>query len=175
MLEFPPSWKGVVMERDQAIYFAGLFDGEGCIRIGKNRITGHTSTPHYYLQVILANQNLAILEELHVLCCGGHLQKGPGCYRFHLASNMAAKFLLEIQPFSKIKQPEIVVALAFQLLQETNSSSRKRKSDEYMLILDGFRQRLSDLKRVDKDPFKVDVNLEFFDTSEGGENVCTQL
>ena len=144
------------MKDTDLAYYAGILDGEGTIRIGKNKpLEYHTRTAHYYLQVIIANQNLQVLEELKQ-CFGGSIQRATGCYHLHMASRMAASFLEAVKPYSRIKLPQIEVALQFQVLQTANAGNRQKKSDAYMLDLDGFRQRLSDLKQIDKLEFKIE-------------------
>lgn len=146
-------------------YFAGLFDGEGCVRIGKNKPNPlHTSTSHYYLQVLISNQHLPILQEIQTVF-GGSIQESIKCYVLHIASRQAASFLKAIKSYSRIKLDEIELALAFQELQNKGALSRSKKSEEYMLLLDGFRLRLSELKQRDKQHFQLEITDT---TNEGG-------
>jgi LAGLIDADG endonuclease len=157
------------MTETDIAYSAGLFDGEGCIRIGKDKPRPwHTSSPRYFLQVLITNQNLSVLEELSKNF-GGKIYRRPGCYVLFISARPSAKFLEAIKPYSRIKLPEIEVALKFQALQAENSYSRLKKSDEYLLVLDGLRQRLSDLKQVDKESFRTIITeKEIESNSEGG-------
>lgn len=142
------------MDIPKLAYSAGIFDGEGCVRIGRNdKKNGHIATPHFYLQAFIRNQNLQVLQMLQAEFHGS-LHHSASCYTWSLSSLQAAAFLEAIKPYAIIKLPEIEVALEFQRLQNENSGSRCRKTDGQIQEREVLRQKLSALKQVDKEEFK---------------------
>lgn len=100
-------------------FFAGLFEGEGCVMIRKST-PSKTGRVYYRLCTTIASTTKPMLTECHERF-GGSLYPGKKYKDFHtqpwmwvLACDAAAKFLEEIQPYSIIKRHEIDAALEFQ-------------------------------------------------------------
>ena len=102
-------------------YWAGLFDGEGCIRINRWAKPGSTHV-RYNLFCTLGITHRPTVE-LMAKQFDGHLSmnrhdlRNSNCriqFLCTLASQKAAKFLREIRPFTSIKSDEIDVALKLQ-------------------------------------------------------------
>lgn len=102
------------------VYFAGLFDGEGCVLINKSKPKANQN-PCYTLHVVVAMVDRRPLDLL-VKTYGvgtiydahyGRLTLSPA-FQMKAAANGAAKFLRAIRPYTIIKSDEIDIALAFQ-------------------------------------------------------------
>ena len=146
------------MKEVDLAYFAGLFDGEGHVRIGKDPKPRYGATTRYYLQVIISNQNLQVLEELQQNF-GGSIHGSSGCYHLAFGALQSMRFLEEVKPYIRIKLPQVEVALEFQRLQIENGRWRTKKTPEHMLILDGYKKRLEELKQIDKQDFKTEFTF----------------
>ncbi len=101
-------------------YFAGLFDGEGCVYIQKHtRRNG--KNPDIEVRATIANTHYGVLETVRKQY-GGTISEQPfrgrrkRCWCIHIASNKAHKFFQDIYPFSIIKQKKIALALELQPL-----------------------------------------------------------
>lgn len=101
-------------------YFAGLFDGEGCLHIRKTKTKVQKTT--YALVCKISMCNFSILEQLQQTF-GGSLHKE----REHQYSNKynklwtwtlscvkARDFIIAILPFLRIKKSEAELAITFQ-------------------------------------------------------------
>lgn len=101
-------------------YAAGLFDGEGMVRINRYRRTGHLDRFALSVMIGMCNPD-AILTlrdrfggSLHTNHHEERNQNHRPQYCWFLGSDAAARFLEAIQPYSIIKRLEIEVALEFQ-------------------------------------------------------------
>src|ERR1700735_3898097 len=96
-------------------YIAGLFDGEGYIRIFKKVQKNHVG---YYISAGVGMCHRPIIEALHQKF-GGSLDRGRGnenpkhrpTFCWSVANKNAASFLNEILPYLSIKQEEAKIAL----------------------------------------------------------------
>lgn len=102
-------------------YWAGLFDGEGCVQIVTTNGKGHCP------KVSVVNTHLGILRTLRDTYGGSLLPHQKLQKAHHLPSwtwaasaNIAIQFLQDIQPYSVIKRDQIDLALEF--------STRRRKT-----------------------------------------------
>lgn len=104
-------------------YFAGLFDGEGFVRIDNHFLQAVTGNPRYQLHVGIAMTHKPAVKLCHERF--GGLFKGDDCfkktmpksrtiYRWAAVSNGAYDFLKVIQPFSIVKRQQIDIAITFQ-------------------------------------------------------------
>jgi hypothetical protein len=104
-------------------YFAGLFDGEGFVRIDNHFLQPVTGNPRYQLHAGIAMTHKPAVK----LCFDtfGGFYKGDDCfkkkmpssrtiYRWSVVSNGAYDFLKAIQPFSIVKKEQVDIAVAFQ-------------------------------------------------------------
>ena len=102
-------------------YVAGLFDGEGYIRITKWKKPNSTHV-RYSLFGGIGMSYFPIIEALQSKYGGSinqnrHDLRNPRAriqFTWIVASQYAATFLRKIQPFSIVKRDEIDIALAFQ-------------------------------------------------------------
>jgi len=141
--------------RTQLAYFAGFFDGEGCILIEKpiyKRKNGKES-PNYTLVVKTDNTNEWILQRLR-MCFGGsvylHHPVGEALnvrpiWVWVVRAKCAGKFLKAIVPYLILKKPEAEIAIAFQELKTTKWFVHL--SDKEKAIQEAQRIMLQKLKR----------------------------
>ena len=101
-------------------YYAGLFDGEGCIHIGKTHVKKGGLL--YQLACKIAMYNLPVLEEFKSHFGGSirHDKKDPIHNKYGLLvtwtiySSRATTFLSQIMPHLRIKKPQAELAIQFQ-------------------------------------------------------------
>lgn len=106
-------------EKDLA-YFAGLFDGEGCIHIRKTRTK--TLKPTYALVCKISMCSFYLLNDIQGLFGGSLIQERPHKYsnRYNklwtwtASCRIAGRFLLILRPFLRLKGAEADLALEFQ-------------------------------------------------------------
>lgn len=107
--------------RDDLIYFAGFFDGEGSIiiykRNGKVMPSGQTM-PHN-LRVCLSNTDRAIMKWVHATFGGLMRETAPygnnaRAWKWTLQTRAAGILLDAMVPFLRVKRAEARVALRFQ-------------------------------------------------------------
>lgn len=117
------------MRQTELAYYAGLFDGEGCIHIRKTKTKRQQIT--YGLVCKISMCNFFVLEQLQQ-SFGGSLHKE----REHKYSNrynklwtwtlsciMAKAFLIAVYPFLRLKKSEAELAIQF---QETKVSGARK-------------------------------------------------
>lgn len=107
------------MRKTDLAYFAGIFDGEGCISIKSTRTKygqGKISYSHS-LEVSVGNTNEWLCRQL-CFSFGGSVnsQKSTGkpVWRWHIAAVKAKTFLIDILPYLKLKRPQAEIAIQFQ-------------------------------------------------------------
>lgn len=104
-----------LMTRDEAIYIAGLFDGEGYVNVSESN-NGTRSI--FMFCVGITNTNLPVLEWLSEF--GGTVhKKSKGkdywtqAYEWRCSGNVAQSFLSQIEPFLRIKLALVTQALIY--------------------------------------------------------------
>lgn len=111
-----------------AIYFAGFFDGEGCVGIYLRPIkhSGRGAvSPQYFLSISIANTNFEVLSHIRETCGGVignpqiHRPKKDGNPRKHLwrwsaQSRESFHILSAVFPFLIVKREQAAVALEYQ-------------------------------------------------------------
>lgn len=121
-------------------YAAGLFDGEGCVYIGKTQRSGRR-LPCYrmFCKISMTNDNAIKLLHEH---WGGHYGVNKAnvpknykpLYNWTVPAKKAAKFLLDVLPYLRIKHEQARLALEFQAHM---SSSGKYRIGMYSKELKG--------------------------------------
>lgn len=113
----------MISDIDKA-YVAGLFDGEGNVRIYKHKGTRMTS-PQYTVMACITNLNRGVLDFLRNKF-GGDIQsrnrsnRWRTCYELRLSPGSAVPFFKAILPYLKIKNPQVKLALELHRLIETS-------------------------------------------------------
>lgn len=117
------------IKQTELAYYAGLFDGEGCIHIA--RINTAKRNLSYQLVCRVSMYSLSTLEgfKLHfggsIYCEKNHptSNKYGLLWSWSIFSNGAKDFLNQIKPYSQIKKTQLELALQFQ----ANKSNGARK------------------------------------------------
>ena len=109
------------MPKTDLAYFAGFFDGEGCIIIGTKNCTwnkNHLKT--YYLTVSAGSTNHWILELLRFQFEGKVYLRKPQelsrkpFWQWNVQNRQALRFLKTIAPYLKLKKAEADIAIQWQ-------------------------------------------------------------
>lgn len=106
-------------------YFAGLFDGEGSVRIDRLRVMGRNKPyTRYQLRCTMQMTCPYTIREIFREYGGGctrfdkYYIANPGKhriqYQWYIWSDLAADFLKRIQPHSITKRDQIEIGIAFQ-------------------------------------------------------------
>lgn len=119
------------MEGKDLAYYAGLFDGEGCIHIRRTMTKKQQVT--YALVCKISMCSFYLLNEVHRLFGGSLIQERQHKYsnRYNklwtwtVSCKMAGKFLFILRPFLKLKGAEADLALEFQG-QKSNGAHKGR-------------------------------------------------
>jgi len=108
------------MNEKEKCYWAGLFDGEGCISINKNK--GSQNRPYRFcLFVSVSNTSLWLLELLKMQY-GGSIHEllscrnkgNKPCYQWTITTQVASNFLKIILPYLFLKKPQAELGILFQ-------------------------------------------------------------
>lgn len=126
---------------------AGLFDGEGCVRIYQQ-----TKTNAFVLQLVLVNTNLKAVTKFHEIMGVGSISEKrryathhKQCWAWQASAQKGKIALEKLLEYSVIKKPEIAVALEFMNLPKAITGPRM--SEEEIKIRNGFLNTLKDLKK----------------------------
>lgn len=127
-------------------YFAGFFDGEGCIRICKRKGRRYA---RYQLDIGITSTNLWILQRLKFMFGGSVLiQKASTLTRrtawaWRINGKLALQFLRLIYPYLYLKKAEAEIAIEF---QEGKTNLGKSLTDGQRAVEEAQRLLLVDLK-----------------------------
>jgi hypothetical protein len=103
-------------------YVARLLDGEGSICIGASRPKSDSTATSYWLQVGITNTGRTMIDWL-LATFGGHISDNTHapsrtnqspCWAWRIMGTQAVSFLTVIQPYVRIKAPQLRLALDFQ-------------------------------------------------------------
>lgn len=130
-------------------YFAGLFDGEGCVRIHGSRTTGYgieTSVTITYAPVLeKARDNFGGSIAVVRMRVDHWKQQ----YSWAIGSKNAYEFLKSILPYLDEKRPQAALAIEYyeRFGNLTNHRSRYEKAEQ-----EKYYKRLQELKKVEYPP-----------------------
>lgn len=133
------------MKKTDLAYYAGIFDGEGCVTI---TLYGNKL---YQLRCKVSNTNEWLIQSLR-MTWGGHVYRDKrtpnhrACYEWYIVSWQAAIFLEDIYPYLRLKKPQVDVALQFQA--QKDNIHNKNLTDGRRAIWEAQRILVSNLKRV---------------------------
>ena len=99
---------------EQLAYVAGLFDGEGCLVIGKYHVRSQVNWAYRGFFAI-ANTHVPTLQYVKSLIGGKIVEQGIGkkCYSLTLSANEIRNVLPELLPYLSIKKEQAEVMLKF--------------------------------------------------------------
>jgi hypothetical protein len=135
-------------------YVAGLLDGEGSFCIGAGGTEPDRVAVHYWLQVQITNTDRTLIDWL-LATFGGHISDNSHapsrpnrrpCWAWRVMGPQAVPFLEAIQPYVRIKAPQLRLALE---VQRHMSAPRTyhRVPAAHLVLREDFRQRLQALNR----------------------------
>lgn len=132
------------MTEQDCIYAAGLFDGEGCIQILPTK-----RGAAYRVTVTLNITFEPIVQWLKATFGGSVCSIAPKgnnarCWKWGLASRMAASFLEAVHPWLKMKDKEASLALEFQ--SRVKRTGRAHLSPEELSIRRDYQIRIKKLR-----------------------------
>jgi len=125
-------------------WLAGFYDGEGFVSIIKSKRNGYIN-PRYYLQAGVSNTNLEILKEIqeefggYITSCKFTGFTKKGVYSWRVQNNKALPFLESIQPYTKVKDVQVCLALRF---LRTKNDRRHDKSLENLEHIECMRNEM---------------------------------
>ena len=138
------------------IYFAGIFDGEGCVMIVKTmRIKRKEISPDYYLKLSISNTNKNIMEWIKDNIGGNYIlyiskrQKEKDVYKWFLSGERAYNLLIKIFPYSIIKNKQIKIGMEF-FNEKCNCQGRKKISTEETLKREYYWKVMKELNKRGK-------------------------
>ena len=134
----------MVKKLDKA-YIAGFFDGEGSIIIYKR-----SRSNSYSLNVQVNQLDRGMLEFLQSFYSGkinrgNDKKKKHQLWQWRLTAQMALNFLLDIEPFLKLKREQAKLAIKFQRTKKLRGNSLTVNE---LQVEQGFYQNLKELKFV---------------------------
>jgi len=126
------------MNYDEAkIYVAAFMDGEGCIRIKKQKYkTVHGYKPTYTTYIVVANTNQLIINWIkdmfggRIWCQNRKNEKWKPCYMWNISSTDAGNFLKMLLPYISLKREQALVCIEHQ--DFVDAKGYKRMNKEYM-------------------------------------------
>jgi hypothetical protein len=126
--------------REQEIWAAGFFDGEGCIMISIHKPRGNCQLCVRASQIMKEP-----LEKMQELFGGTIYRHKQDAYQWQVATQMAANMLKRVQPWLIVKRSQCDLALEFQSrrherFQHTTSAEKEQDFQDY--------QKMRQLKKV---------------------------
>ena len=94
------------MTQPSPAYWAGFFDGDGYL--GVTPIDGR-----HYVMLSIAQKTPAVLHLLQQYAGGGVNQYSNGYWCWNVTGEKAVNFLRSLHPHSKMKRPQMEIALAY--------------------------------------------------------------
>lgn len=116
-------------------YFGGLFDGEGCVRVNKNKNrTLNSGSVDVAINMTDAEPLCKLYAEYGgTLTVRKNYHKKFKCfdlYCWRVRANNLERFLEDILPFSRVKKKQIELALAFRKIINSKTSKFSNKISE---------------------------------------------
>ncbi len=141
------------MEDLKLAYFAGLFDGEGCIQIAHHKPQRGKRTEQHTLRcaVCMTDRHCVV----SFLAFGGSVcqktkfisnPKWQMQWTWSISSNQAKAFLETLLPFVQLKRQQAKLAIEFQEMRSRPKTTNKVSRDE-LKKRDWYWQELKELKR----------------------------
>lgn len=119
-----------MIKKEDLIYIAGFFDGEGSITISKLAKNTNGISPSYRLYIAIANTDKGIINYLDKVLgigrAGGTYRKDhkrKWVYHWGCGATKARDILLDLLPHLKIKRKQAILAVKFQ--NDMNKTKKK--------------------------------------------------
>lgn len=134
-------------------YFAGLFDGEGHVRISSSKGSKNSKKTYHSLQATLVNTNKEVLEVAHQLYGGSFRERKQvgswrPCWTLTFQGSEARQFLGDIESASIIKREEIQLGLEFfdKHSHPGTHGPQHKITDEEFESMANYKQRLEGIR-----------------------------
>ena len=143
-----------ILTSEEAAYIAGMWDGEGNIRIQKRKTKYDTLT--FVLQLSVTNNNLEVLEYIkEKIGRGGvHIHTPPsknhrGTFRYSISATLAYELLPQLIPYLIIKKKHAEICLRYADYMNGRRQRKGRRTEEETELCVILWKKLRDLnKRV---------------------------
>lgn len=136
------------MRKIDLAYWAGLFDGEGCIYLTPATVGGGKKK-YIRLMVVITNSNEWLIRACHFSFGGSIVEQKPRApqhsvsFRWVTANKKAFNFLVAVRPYLKIKAPQADIAIAFQ--KAIFSRGHSKLTEEEALVREAQRVLLQSM------------------------------
>lgn len=147
------------MNKTDLAYFAGIFDGEGCLVLHTRtyrKKDGDLSGPSY-LEVSICNNNEWLIQQVKFAFGGNVYHRADKIWVWQARSKIALEFIQAIRPYARLKRPQIEIGIVFQQRKgPRNSLSSEELSWEgtQKMLIRSFNQSNSQTKNRHKEPAK---------------------
>jgi hypothetical protein len=138
-------------------YFAGLFDGEGCVQIAHHKPQRGKKTEQHTLRCAVNMVNKKCVSNF--LLFGGSMcqktrdrgnPKWQPQWTWSISSNQALRFLKTLLPFIQLKRQQFELAIEFQK-RRSHTQKVNRVSAEELAQRNYYWTKLKELKRCGND------------------------
>lgn len=165
MHEYVFPYCGLNAYKPEYQYYAGLFDGEGCVRIDRQNPSNKNRNrkPSYSLSVMLKMTDEKTVKSIkNYFKCGKiyieTFEYKKTTYKWECYANDAKNFLELLYPYLKTKKSQAYYAIQFQTL--ANKKTSKINSDEILNKYDLLYEKVKKLKKID-DNIWVEAEIRF--------------
>jgi len=147
----------MVKKRHLLSYLAGVFDGEGCVAIGKSPPIQDGWSPQYRVQLRVAMTDGVIPLLFQNVFGGGltkrklHISKKQQ-FTWEMTGHRCLVVLKELLPYSLIKRPQMEVAIHFLENTSTAGQGPRRLTDEELALREADYILTKQLKRESISP-----------------------
>lgn len=135
-------------------YFAGVFDGEGCISINKRIRNGR---PLFQLVCVLLMAEPEFLAKFHYLFGLGHISKTKRQKETHkervrwsMGDSQAVEFIKMIYPYLRLKKMEADVALKYHKTFDKKIYKKVGVPENVLKIRQSCMEELSAIKKTSR-------------------------
>jgi len=158
-------YSGINSANPKYCYYAGLFDGEGCIRITEKDPKNNNPNTHlsFCLQTMLKMTDCDTVQSIQdYFNCGKiyieHFETKKDTYRWECYNEDSERFLNLLYPYFKTKKSQAFLALEYQ--QYKHGCKKRDVSKEVINTKENYYNIMKDLKRNDTNIF-VNTEIRF--------------
>ena len=137
-----------MITEEDLIYFAGFFDGDGCITISKHL---GKEKPHF-LALPITSKNKEILNWIQSKFGGHVLLATNGYWHWNITCSKARDLLIKLYPYLKVKRKQAKYAVIFENLKRigflrNEKGQFTRLSSANVELREKIKQKISTLNR----------------------------
>lgn len=136
------------MKKTDIAWAAGMFDGEGCVRI-RRQLNSDLRNPHHSLVVDMTNTHRETVERFTSIMGVGTIYeyKKKGSYSYRATSQKALKVLTLLLPYLVTKREQAEVAIKFMSIPTNSGYGQKTLDLETVEARQQIMDTLSEMKR----------------------------